>query len=165
MAPKKGSKRVVKDRPKINFEQFSVGRATTEAMVEHKPVRGQRDPEQVQIDNIVQEAWKTWIADGKPTDWLKQPGTTVTLPAEQYETFTWRLGLAGTHYDLKVRIGQVEYFNVYAEDDEAGEGPFERFAEVVFVVTDKPSRNESANDADADSEEAQGNDPGDSPDS
>lgn len=159
MAPKKGSKRIAKERPAINFEAFEVRRATPEAMVEHKPTRGQRDPEQVQIDNIVQQAWKTWIADGKPTDWLKQPGMTVTLPADQYETFTWRLGLAGTHYDLKVRIGQVEYFDQYAEDDEAGEGPSERFAEVVFVATDKPSRGESASEATADSEAQDGDTP------
>lgn len=159
MAPKKGSKRTVVERPALDFSSLTVAKAAKETMKSHKPVRGQRDPEQTQIDGIVKAAHSEWVANGKPSEWAEQPGTYLLLPEGQLETLKWRIQRAGQFYDFKIRFSNVEIEEreltdengdpVYLTDDDdklitdddgdpiAATG---KFAEVVFVATDKPEK-------------------------
>jgi hypothetical protein len=142
MAPKKGSKRIVKDRPALDFNAAVFGTVTErKTMAEYRRTRGERDAEQKQIDAIVDAAYNAWIEAGKPTEWVDQPGTMWTGPKEQADTLMWRVHRSGQHYSLKIKFGDLKTYT--GEDGK-------EYAEVIFVVTDRP-----ANDVpDAEEEEA-----------
>jgi hypothetical protein len=131
MAPKKGSKRVVKERPAIDFTSSTFARVQErKTMAEYRRTRGERDQEQREFDRIVDEAYNDWVNAGKPTDWVDMPGTYWQGPKEQAETVMWRVHRSGQHYSLKIRFGDLKEIT----------GPNgESYAEVVFVVTDRPA--------------------------
>lgn len=140
MAPKKGSKRTVIERPPLDFKSLTVAKATPQTMKEHRPVGRVRDDEQLQIDGIVKAAYQEWVAAGKPSDWTEQPGTYLSVPESQLDTLKWRVTRAGTHYDLKIKFSSPEISKVELTDEDGeGTGEFMMVAEVVFTATDKPS--------------------------
>jgi hypothetical protein len=129
MAPRKGSKRVTKVRPALDFNALTVAKVAPEQMSQYRPTRGERDPEQRQVDSIVKSAWDAWVAAGKPEAWDEQPGTYLSVPEAHAETLKWRVGRSGSFYDLRIRFGRTEI-------EERDDG---KFAVVVFTAITKPS--------------------------
>lgn len=133
MAPKKGAKRVPKVRPPLDFGDITVSRVTDRrTMADMRRTRGDRDPQQLQVDAIVDAAYNEWLEAGKPTAWVDQPGTFLSVPQDQAETLQWRVRQAGTHYALRIRFGDIKITDGYAE--------------VVFTATDRPAKSDDAQD-------------------
>lgn len=85
-----------------------------------------RSPEQKRLDAMVENAWKAWKDAGQPTEWPRMPGVKVRIGESQFETLQAGIRKAGQFYDLKVRFGKVSTVNGVCE--------------VVFVVTDRPEK-------------------------
>ncbi len=154
MAPKKGSKRVPKVRTPLTMNRVSAQRVQDKrTMAEYRQQRVERDAEQRYFDQLVQEAWDAWVDAGRPTDWLEMPGTFMTVPADQVETLKWRIGKSRAHYDFKIRYGRTEM----VKDDQGDD-----YAQVVFVVSDRPKGEPKPEDGDEDdsdgSEDEEGSD-------
>jgi hypothetical protein len=130
MAPKKGTKRVVKVRPALTIADGSFQRVQDRTtMAQYRRTRGERDAEQRQIDAVVEAAWQDWQDAGRPTEWPDMPGTYWTGPKAEFETLQWRVHKAGQYFALKVRFGDIK--EVVGENGSP-------YAECVFVVTDRP---------------------------
>jgi hypothetical protein len=133
MAPKKGTKRVVKQRPPLNFDNINFVKVQPGMeMRTRRPTRGEREPEQVLVDNIVKEAYDNWTKQGRPTEWDEIEGTEATVPTVALETLQWRLRRAGGHFGMKIRFGDIT----------SADG----FSQVVFTATDKPERDDATDD-------------------
>lgn len=129
MAAKKGTKRVVKVRPPINFAKVTATRVEGIEMARMRPTRGERDDEQKQVDKLVEAAWNEWRSAGSPVKWEDQPGTFLSVPQAQLETLQWRVRRAGTFMALKIRFGRIETVK----------GTDGVYSQVVFVATDRPA--------------------------
>jgi hypothetical protein len=167
MAPQKGSKRVVKDRPALTAMGFQRVQDRRE-MAEYRRRRVERDEQQRDIDAVVNEAYEAWIDSGRPPDWNDQPGTFWTGPQAELETLQWRVRKAGEHFTLKIRFGQLvtvtapedvlnaaavqtynKSFDALSENQQAKIVEATPYAEVVFTVTERDPKEE------ADPEEAE----------
>jgi len=97
-------------------------------MAKARRTRGERSPEQKRLDAMVEQAWEAWKAAGQPSEWPKMPGVKLRIGESQFETLQAGIRKAGQFYDLKVRFGQVK------KDG--------NMVEVVFVVTDRPEKDD-----------------------
>lgn len=107
---------VRKDLPPLDFGKLTVTAvADKDTMRSFKRTRGERDKEQVQIDNLVRQAHERWIAAGSPDVWDDCPGLHLKVPAAQYETLATRVRRSGAYFDLAIRFGSRKEANGYAE--------------------------------------------------
>jgi hypothetical protein len=125
-----------KERPALDLNAAQFGTLTDKTDMAHFRPGRERDDEQRQIDAIVEQAYQDWIDSGSPTRWTDMKGTYARVPEDQMETLQWRVRRAGSHYELRVRFGQVRVADGYAE--------------TVFVVLDRAA----ADAADADAAES-----------
>ena len=126
---------VRKDLKPLDFGKMTVTVVTDPAKLrEFKRTRGERDKEQVQVDNLVRQAHERWVAAGRPEDWMDCQGAAlhIKVPADQYETVETRARRSGAYFDLAIRFGDRKVKDGYAE--------------VILVAKDKPVRQEGMND-------------------
>ena len=102
-------------------------------MAKARRTRGERSADQKRLDAMVENAWKSWKEAGEPTEWPKMPGVKIRIGESQFETLQAGIRKAGQFYDLKVRFGKVAKTNGVCE--------------VVFVVTDRPEKDDDSNDS------------------
>lgn len=131
--PKPGSKR---ESLSLNLDGLVVTTVTDpQEMAKARRTRGERSPEQKRLDAMVEAAWKAWKEAGEPTEWPRMPGVKLRIPESAFETLQAGIRKAGNFYDLKVRFGRPV-------KDGSGN------VEIVFVVTDRPEKDEDDNDSD-----------------
>lgn len=126
-APKQRKAPVRKDLKPLDFGKMTVTVVTDPAKLrEFKRTRGERDKEQVQVDNLVRQAHERWVAAGRPEDWMDCQGAAlhIKVPADQYETVETRARRSGAYFDLAIRFGDRKVKDGYAE--------------VILVAKDKP---------------------------
>lgn len=117
----------------LDFSQVKVTAiADKSKMREFKRTRGERDKEQLQIDNLVRQAHERWVAAGSPEVWEDCPGLHFRVPVDQFETLETRARRAGAYFDLAIRFGDRKVKDGYAE--------------VVLVAKDKSERDNSSDD-------------------
>jgi len=146
-APKKTRERKV--LAPLDFSQLAVRTIhDADTMRAFKRTRGERDPEQQQIDALVRRAYEHWVATGKGETWTESRGLHIRVPVGQYDTIYTRALRAGAFFDMAIRFS----------DRKDADG----YAEVVLVAKDKPVKAEDAptepEDADA-AEDGLENDP------
>lgn len=122
------------ERPALDLGKITVSETTRETIVRHRRTKGERDPEQIHVDKIVEAAHKRWVEAGKPEEWLDSKGLKLRVPAGQMDTLVWRIQKSGTHLGLAIRLGKP------IRDGE--------YAETVLVVKDKPVK-DAGEDADS----------------
>jgi hypothetical protein len=143
MAPKKGTKRVVKQRPPVNMSILQTAIIEPSQMGRFRRTRGERDEQQKAFDKIVDLAWKEWDNAGQPSDWNSVPGTWLSVAETDYETAKFMIEKAGRFYHFKITFGRVERQEVTNED-----GSVTPYATFVFTAIDFP-----AGEAEPESEE------------
>lgn len=150
MAPKKGAKRVTKERTPVSLADLTGSARVVEgkeAMVAARPTRGAtRDDAQRQIDALTLQGYHAWEDAGEPKLWVDQPGIGVTVPLDAVETVQWMARKSGTMYGVRIRFGDL-----LTESDVDGNLIPEGYGQVVWTATDRPVK---ADGTPEDSEEA-----------
>lgn len=140
VASKRGPKPGVERKPlSLDLGGLEVAPVTDpQEMAKARRVRGERSPDQKRLDAMVENAWKAWKDAGEPSEWPKMPGVKIRIGESQFETLQAGIRKAGQFYDLKVRFGKVEKTNGVCE--------------VVFVVTDRPAKDDKSTNDDENEE-------------
>lgn len=134
MPPKKGTKRVVINRPPINMDHMQTATIAPVDMGKYRRTRGERNEQQQAFDKLVDLAWKEWDAAGQPSDWNSIPGTWLSVLAADYETAKFMVEKAGRYYHFKITFGRLEKST---EPDDDGK-PVE-YVTFVFTATNYPA--------------------------
>lgn len=132
--PKPGSKR---EPLALDLSGLSVQTVTDpQEMAKARRTRGERSADQKRLDAMVEAAWKAWKEAGEPTEWPRMPGVKLRIPEAQFETLQAGIRKAGQFYALKVRFGRP----IKGSDGSV---------EIVFVVTDRPEKDDDDDDSDS----------------
>jgi hypothetical protein len=132
--------RVRKDYAPLDLTTIQAVPVSRELLVKHRNTKGEREPEQIAVDKLVNTAYKRWVEAGKPQAWLESDtGYLMKMPKEQVETFMYRVRKAGTYYDVAIRFGKVL-------EDEDGKSL------VLFIAKDRPVKDEESGESENASE-------------
>lgn len=117
----------------LNLDGLQVAVVTDpREMAKARRTRGERSADQKRLDAMVETAWQAWKDKGEPTEWPKMPGVRLRIATANYETLVAGIRKAGNFYDLKVRFGKPTIDG--------------NVTEIVFVVTDRPEKNDDTDD-------------------
>lgn len=123
----------------LNLDGLSVSYVTDrQEMAKSRRQRGERSTEQKKLDALVESAWIAWKEKGRPTEWTSMPGVRLRISESNYDTLVAGIRKAGNFFDLKVRFGAPTKGNGNVE--------------IVFVVTDRPEKDEDDSDDEIDNE-------------
>jgi hypothetical protein len=126
---------VRRDRPALDLASMKVVEVTNaDTMRAFRRTRGERDKEQVIVDNLVRKAHEKWIGLGRPNDWNDSlSGYQISVPDAQFETVEWRIRRAGEYFDVAIRFGEVKHQDGYAV--------------FIFIAKDRPVKEDVSNDS------------------
>ena len=130
--PKPGSKR---EPLALDLSGLSVTTVTNpQEMAKARRTRGERSADQKRLDAMVEAAWQAWKDAGQPTEGPRMPGVKLRIPEAQFETLQAGIRKAGQFYARKVRFGRP----IKGSDGSV---------EIVFVVTDRPEKDDDDDDS------------------
>lgn len=109
-----------KDRPALDFKAIKFHKPDAKTVNSLRRTRGERNPEQKVVDELVESVYNDWLDAGKPETWddiadkAGKGAMTLVVPEKQLETLQYRLRTAGAFLHMSVRFGDIKNADGYA---------------------------------------------------